>query len=197
MKIIVHLSSPLLSAAIRDLIAHGAPEHDAGLPPDGSTRGACPADAILVDSLTLDSRPARRQAGAKIILFNIGMRRERLIALLRTHRIAGVISCHVDFPLFRKALKVISAGQIWLENDLVRDLLDTGDAERADAGITRLTAREQQVVSLLCGGMANRTIAGELCVSEQTVKGHLNRIFKRCGVASRAQLISLMLGPDV
>jgi DNA-binding NarL/FixJ family response regulator len=197
MTIVVHLSSPLLSTAIRDLIARGAPEHRAVLMPAGAGRGAQQADVILVDCVTLDSRPVRLQDRAKIVLFNIGLRRERLLALLRTHRVAGVISCQVDFALFRKALKVISDGQIWMENDLVRDLLDAAGAETYVPGIGRLTAREHQVVTLVCGGMSNRMIAGELCVSEQTVKGYLNGIFKRCGVASRAQLISLMLGPGL
>lgn len=194
MDIVVHLSSPLLSGAVRDLIARGAPEHRARLMPEPGAKGGTRADAVLVDCLTLVSSSARLPADAKVILFNIGMQRERLILLLRTHRIAGVISTQADFAHFRKALKVIGDGQLWLENALVRDLLEAGDVESAGPCLSRLTARERQVVALLCGGLSNRMIAGELRVCEQTVKGYLSRIFKRCGVASRAQLISRMLG---
>jgi DNA-binding NarL/FixJ family response regulator len=196
MNIIVCLSSPLLSIAIRDLIDHGAPEHQAMLMSNGIADRGPQADAVLVDCVTLLSESRRFPRRAKLILLDIGLRREQVVTLMRTHRLAGVISPRVDFALFRKALKVIRDGQVWMENDLIRDLLGPEDPREAEGG-ARLTSREQQVVAHLCRGMSNRRIAEELCVSEQTVKGHLNRIFKRYGVSSRAQLISVTLGPRI
>jgi DNA-binding NarL/FixJ family response regulator len=48
-----------------------------------------------------------------------------------------------------------------------------------------LSAREQQVLSLVTRGLANKQIARSLGISEQTVKVHLGNVFRRIGVADR------------
>src|SRR5258706_279979 len=42
-----------------------------------------------------------------------------------------------------------------------------------------LTTRELEVLRLIASGLSNREIAGQLYVSEATVKSHINRIFAR------------------
>ena len=53
-----------------------------------------------------------------------------------------------------------------------------------------LTAREYEVLQKVCGGAANKEIAAALFISENTVKKHVNSVFRKLGVASRAQLLS-------
>jgi DNA-binding NarL/FixJ family response regulator len=63
---------------------------------------------------------------------------------------------------------------------------DTGDG---GSRVTRyhLTQREHEVLALLSEGRSNRSIAQTLYVSEETVKGHLNAIFRKLGVTNRTQ----------
>jgi DNA-binding CsgD family transcriptional regulator len=49
-----------------------------------------------------------------------------------------------------------------------------------------LTARELQVLALVAGGKSNRAIAAELFISDHTVRRHLQNIFRKLGVSSRA-----------
>jgi DNA-binding CsgD family transcriptional regulator len=56
-------------------------------------------------------------------------------------------------------------------------------ATEADRG---LTARELEVLRLVARGMTNREIAAELVISEHTVARHLNNIFAKLDVATRA-----------
>jgi DNA-binding NarL/FixJ family response regulator len=49
-----------------------------------------------------------------------------------------------------------------------------------------LTAREVEVLRLVASGRTNRTIAGDLVLSEKTVARHLSNIFMKLGVSSRA-----------
>jgi DNA-binding NarL/FixJ family response regulator len=51
-----------------------------------------------------------------------------------------------------------------------------------------LTKKEKEIVSLICNGCRNKEIAQRLDISEQTVKSHCNRIYKKVGVSDRLQL---------
>jgi two-component system, NarL family, nitrate/nitrite response regulator NarL len=52
-----------------------------------------------------------------------------------------------------------------------------------------LTDRELQVVQCAAKGRTNRAIAGELGLSEHTVKNYLFRAFEKLGVSSRVELL--------
>jgi DNA-binding NarL/FixJ family response regulator len=49
-----------------------------------------------------------------------------------------------------------------------------------------LTAREIEVLRLLARGMSNRQIANQLVVTPKTVANHLEHIYTKIGVSSRA-----------
>ncbi len=56
-----------------------------------------------------------------------------------------------------------------------------------------LTAREAEVFALIAEGASNPEIATRLFVSVATVKAHVNTIFAKLGVSTRAQAIALAL----
>lgn len=58
-----------------------------------------------------------------------------------------------------------------------------------------LTARQQQILSLLVLGLSNGVIAQRLYLTESTVKTHLTTIFRKLGVRSRKEAIDLILDP--
>lgn len=51
------------------------------------------------------------------------------------------------------------------------------------------TARERQALALLLLGMTNKQIAQELRITEDTVKKHLQHIYRKVGVHRRALLM--------
>jgi ATP/maltotriose-dependent transcriptional regulator MalT len=51
---------------------------------------------------------------------------------------------------------------------------------------TALTAREREVLTLVAAGRTNRDVAAELVISEHTVARHVQNIFTKLGVSSRA-----------
>jgi len=56
-----------------------------------------------------------------------------------------------------------------------------------------LSRREIDVVALLFLGLKNAQIAGELFVSEVTIKKHLQNIYEKVGVSNRTTLINRIL----
>lgn len=56
-----------------------------------------------------------------------------------------------------------------------------------------LTDRESEIVTLIFKGYSNSNISDELFISIDTVKKHINNIFKKTAVTNRTELISLLL----
>lgn len=61
----------------------------------------------------------------------------------------------------------------------------------------KLTERESEIATLLIKGKTYRMIAGELFVSENTVKTHVKNIYSKTGVQSRTQLMNLLLDTHI
>ncbi len=65
-------------------------------------------------------------------------------------------------------------------------------SERIDAGEARspltLTAREQDVVSLVNKGLTNREVGAQLYISAKAVEYHLANVYGKLGIRSRREL---------
>jgi DNA-binding CsgD family transcriptional regulator len=55
-----------------------------------------------------------------------------------------------------------------------------------------LTPREREIATLAAGGMTSLEIARRLVISARTVETHLQRAYAKLGVASRADLASVL-----
>lgn len=74
------------------------------------------------------------------------------------------------------------------------------DAERANDPVERnaaqsvfesLSGREREIIEHIALAYTNREIADRMCISEQTVKNHITRVYSKLGVTRRAQLMKL------
>lgn len=66
-------------------------------------------------------------------------------------------------------------------------------AGRGQSRLSRLTAREREVLALLAGGMTNAQLAHQLTVAESTVKSHVKHILHKLGAGNRAAAIACYL----
>lgn len=66
-----------------------------------------------------------------------------------------------------------------------------GEQVLPDSEAAPLTTREAQVLERLREGFGTRAIAGQFGVSPTTVKNHINNIFRKLGVHSRIEAVSL------
>ena len=69
-------------------------------------------------------------------------------------------------------------------------------ADRRRRGLLALTWRQREILQLVAAGYRNREIARRLCVSEATVRKHLENIFSRLGVSSRTAAVARVADPD-
>ncbi len=98
-----------------------------------------------------------------------------------------------------QALDAVLAGVLWfsapvlqalylslIESAVSTELLEPGAASPSG----RLTAREDEVLSLMRRGMTNKQIAERLDISVNTVKKHLAHVFNKHGLHGRRQQIA-------
>lgn len=97
---------------------------------------------------------------------------------------AGYVYKDVDPPALAAAIRAVHAGHVLLHPD-VAGLLAAGDAQ--PPAMTRLTAREREVLSEIARGRSNREIARALALSEKTVKTHVSAVLAKLGVQDRTQ----------
>ncbi|HWH23139.1 MAG TPA: response regulator transcription factor [Allosphingosinicella sp.] len=90
-------------------------------------------------------------------------------------------------------LDSVCHGRRWVDHQVLQQAMDHSFAS-ADGGtdpLAKLSSRERAVVALLLKGQRNRDIAGELGLTEGTVKAHLHNIYDKLGVSSRTELFIL------
>lgn len=64
---------------------------------------------------------------------------------------------------------------------------------RRGGGVDLLTRREIEVLSHMADGRSNAQIAGDLFISEATVKAHVKHILRKLGASNRAEAVSRYL----
>jgi two-component system, NarL family, response regulator LiaR len=84
------------------------------------------------------------------------------------------------------AVRRVHGGEVVLHPDIARKL-GRLLASRTEAETSRLTAKELEVLALVCRGLRNKEIALELTMSIKTVEGHLDAIFNKLGLRSRTE----------
>ena len=99
------------------------------------------------------------------------------------------------------AIRAVARGDAVVAPSVTRRLLDTVAGHLPDAapaeeppterGLDRLTERELEVLGKVAAGLSNAEIAGELVLSEATVKTHVGRILTKLGLRDRVQAVVL------
>jgi two-component system NarL family response regulator len=91
-----------------------------------------------------------------------------------------------------EAIRQVASGEAVISpamsSTLLRQFAALVAREQPSAG--RLSARELEVLGLLCDGLANRDIATALFISENTVRNHVRNILEKLGLTSRMQAVA-------
>ena len=90
-------------------------------------------------------------------------------------------------------LRAVQSGQSLISPSMASKLLSEfatmikKHEERPAMPVPRLTERELEVLKLVARGMANKDIAAELFISENTVKNHVRNILEKLQLHSRME----------
>ena len=135
----------------------------------------------------------------RILLLGTGclpkIENECLISFI-SRGLAGILSPDTDTPQLKKAIECVLAGELWFESKQLLEIIP-GIKGKSCGKDTSLTDREIEVAKLVCNGLSNKEIRKALNISEQAVKSHLSRIYKKTGASDRLQLALYAINSSV
>ena len=159
-------------------------------------------DAVLMDVVMpeLDGISATRRIVSErpdqLVILLTGADEEIGMAGLQAGA-SGYLNKDVDIEALPRALKGAAAGEAAISRTmgtLLIQQLRRAPARPTTNGLrpvrSTLTAREWEVLDLLCDGNSTDQMANELFLSTETVRSHVKSIYRKLGVNSREQAVS-------
>jgi len=128
----------------------------------------------------------------KVLIVTAGVDAGVAAELIRSG-ISGVFRKHDSAALLAQAIREVMAGKVWLDQEQLQAALSSDLAVPVETRNRRFTAREQQVLSCVFEGLANKEIAARIGVSESSVKTTIQQLFSKTGVRTRSQLVRIVL----
>jgi DNA-binding NarL/FixJ family response regulator len=145
-----------------------------------------PCDILLLD-LQMDRKVtadiARLATHTKIIILTANEDLDEAVACMREGA-QGVVLKRFAVGTLMDAVRAVISGNTWLPPRLQTRM--TTELR----GMTRiaLTSRERDIIRLVARGLRNGEVARKLFISEETVKTHLNNIFRKLNLRDRVEL---------
>jgi DNA-binding NarL/FixJ family response regulator len=101
---------------------------------------------------------------------------------------SGLVGKQLEFGALERAILAVARGEIWANRHATSVALEGLTGPSATVSRSDLTRREQEIADACSRGLRNKEIASHLNISEKTVKGHLNAIFRKLHVDNRLAL---------
>lgn len=145
-------------------------------------------------------------AGVRVVVLTTFDDEESVFAALRAGA-SGFLVKDVEPDDLLHAVRVVARGDALLSPSVTRAVIaqfaagpparpasparPPGPERPAPPGLSALTEREREVVSLVAAGLSNEEIAAKLTVSPLTAKTHVSRAMTKLCARDRAQLVVL------
>lgn len=176
--------------------------------PDFAVAGGCASveEALRivassdVDIVLLDINLETEQGGAflnraaaagyrgKVLVVTAGVG-ERQAAWLLHSGCSGIFLKDAPFSSLITQIRAIMKGDAVLDPVSVRAMVSLVESTTQRPN-EPLSPRENRVLKYVCEGLANKEIAHQMGISENTVKSFVHQLFAKTGARSRAQLVA-------
>ncbi len=147
-----------------------------------------------VDGIEATRRIAEKVPTAKILMLTVSDEEEDLYEAIKAGA-TGYLLKEVSIEEVAPAARAVVAGQSLISPSMASKLLGEFSnlakraEERSSVPTPRLTERELEVLRLVAQGKSNREIAGDLYISENTVKNHVRNILEKLHLHTRMEAV--------
>ena len=156
----------------------------------------CPVDVALVDSrmptmsgVETVRRLSRSFPGVRVVMLSAFDDPDLVVAAVQAGA-RGYLLKSRDPGHIARAVRLAAEGDMVFDPDLAPAIVAGLANGPARPSAIKLTAREEEILHMLPSGRTNREIAVALRRSPDTVKGHLERIFRKLGAQDRTAAVA-------
>jgi DNA-binding NarL/FixJ family response regulator len=152
-------------------------------------------DALLPNGQSLEALRQIKQLNpeTRVLLLSSLDREDYLYETLRAGA-DGYVLKDIAANELAQAVRTVARGEVLVQPQIAGRLISRfGKQAQGNSTHEALTAREQEVLSLLARGLRNKEIAARLVVSERTVNFHLANIYQKLNVSGRTEALSKAL----
>lgn len=103
--------------------------------------------------------------------------------------VKGFVLKNSGITELQQALEEVANGGSWFSNELLRKVIVSIGKNSSKSSQLDLSARELEVLKLICEGFTNEQIANQLNLSADTIKYHRSNIFSKTEVTNAAALV--------
>jgi two-component system, NarL family, nitrate/nitrite response regulator NarL len=127
----------------------------------------------------------------KVVMLTVLQNEESVSAALQAGA-RGYILKGISGPDFVRTVRDIDRGENYVSPSLAARLLAAAKSKNADRDLdanplSALTAREEQILSLVAEGLSNKEVGAQLKLSEKTVKYYMTNILQKLQVRNRVE----------
>ncbi|MEU4838896.1 response regulator transcription factor [Nocardia testacea] len=149
----------------------------------------------VVDGVTATGRILEADHGSRVLVMTTFDLDEHALGALRAGASGFLLKDTPPEDLI-SAIRSVAAGDAVVSPKVTKRLLDRLIAEEPTPSrdpeiLEVLTAREREVLEQIAAGRSNAEIAGQLFLSEATVKTHVGRVLTKLGLRDRVQAVVL------
>jgi DNA-binding NarL/FixJ family response regulator len=116
----------------------------------------------------------------------------------------GYANSYISAERLQEAARTVASGSVWINQQLMQRLIaqatpiksehqpPAGNEGEQRQTLACLSDREYQIAGLVAEGLSNMEIAGQLGITERTVKAHLGAIYSKTSTRGRLGLALLV-----
>lgn len=154
------------------------------------------ASLINCDGIRATALIHERVPDCRVILLTDDQDESTLVAAMEAGA-SGYITKMAPLDHLAKMVRAVHRGETAIPRGMVGSLVERLLRRREDHSdalmlVSRLTARELEVLTLLADGANNDVIAQELVISPQTARTHVQNVLKKLGVHSRLEAVAMV-----
>lgn len=139
-----------------------------------------------MDGIEATEEIMRRLPDAKVLIFTAYSERALLQRGLESGA-RGYILKEAPHETLLRAIEKVAIGETFVDPALMSALT------HSRGGTDVLTPREREILQLLADGMSNADVAGQLFISQETVKSHVRHILTKLEADTRTQAVAIAL----
>ncbi|MGQ0848668.1 MAG: response regulator, partial [Actinomycetota bacterium] len=139
-----------------------------------------------MDGIGVIEELRNHQSQVAILVLTSFTGEEQVVRALRAGAV-GYLLKDAEPESVADAIRAVAAGDQVLSPAAQAVVVSAATGRGAHYRLESLTSREREVLAGLGRGLTNRDLAGELSVSEKTIKTHVSSVLQKLGVARRTQ----------